>query len=69
MANIVRDGAVIGEVVMVGRERPPCPYDGKHGYLLYGFFPNGAKRPTICVCQEHVHTDRMFGGIIDKIPE
>jgi hypothetical protein len=61
------NGEVIGHIALVGTARP-CPYEGKHGYLPYGFFRNGASVPEVVVCDEHCHTeDGYFAGLLSKV--
>lgn len=66
--NIFHNGKLVGEIALAGGPARECPYPGKHGYLPYGFFRTGKRKPVVVVCDEHCHNERGYWqGLLEKV--
>lgn len=61
------NGKVVGEVALTGMSYK-CPYRGPHGFLPYGFFRPGKRKPEVVVCDRHCHQGPgIYGGLLAKV--
>lgn len=66
--NIFHDGKLVGEIALAGGPERKCPYPGKHGYLLYGFFLLAKRKPVAVVCDTHCHNENGYWqGLLEKV--